>query len=390
MKISEALSAANMPQVSEKNSVLIIDDELGPRESLRILLKDSYNVFLATNGDQGILMLKTRAIDTIILDLRMPGKSGLETLEEIRKINPDVPVIVLTGFGTLEAAQKAVHLNIFEFISKPFDINEMKECIRRAVEKNKINLSTRLIINQLNGLNTNLEQKIHELEKFALLGELSAEVLHEINNPLTIILGYVQILMQEMAARNNATTEETWQYLKVVEDEVKKCQTIAKSFLNASKHSFKRMPVNVNAVIENMICFFKDNPLTKNVNFLCDFEPDISFILASPEQMQQVFTNLFINAIEAMDGKGTIRVKTKNQSGNVVVKISDSGKGMPQELLEKIFQPFFTTKSSKGTGIGLTISKKIIEAHGGQIYAESQPEKGTTFTLCFPAYAENV
>ncbi|MGC8804886.1 MAG: response regulator, partial [Candidatus Ratteibacteria bacterium] len=186
-----------MPPVSEKNTVLIIDDELGPRESLRILLKDSYNVYLATNGDEGISMVKTHVVDAVVLDLRMPGRSGLETLEEIRKINPDVPVIVLTGFGTLEAAQKAVHLNIFEFISKPFDINEMKECIRRAVEKNKINLSARAIINQLNNLNTNLEQKIHELEKFAMLGELSAEILHEINNPLTIILGYVQILMQE-------------------------------------------------------------------------------------------------------------------------------------------------------------------------------------------------
>ncbi|MGC9065248.1 MAG: ATP-binding protein [Candidatus Ratteibacteria bacterium] len=390
MKISEALSAASMPPVSEKNTVLIIDDELGPRESLRILLKDSYNVYLATNGDEGISMVKTHVVDAVVLDLRMPGRSGLETLEEIRKINPDVPVIVLTGFGTLEAAQKAVHLNIFEFISKPFDINEMKECIRRAVEKNKINLSARAIINQLNNLNTNLEQKIHELEKFAMLGELSAEILHEINNPLTIILGYVQILMQEMAAQNSATTEEAWQYLKVVENEVKKCQTIAKSFLNASKHSFKRTVVNVNKIIENMICFLRDNPLTKHVNFVCDFEPDISLVLASPEQMQQVFTNLFINAMEAMDGNGTIRIETKNQSGKVIVKISDSGKGVPQELLEKIFQPFFTTKSIKGTGIGLSISKKIIEAHGGQIYAESQPEKGTTFTLCFPAYAGNV
>ncbi|HOL35960.1 MAG TPA: ATP-binding protein [bacterium] len=378
-----------MPPVSEKNTVLIIDDELGPRESLRILLKDFYTVFLATNGDEGLTMLKTHSIDTIILDLRMPGKSGLETLEEIRKINPDVPVIVLTGFGTLEAAQKAVHLNIFEFISKPFDINEMKDCVSRAVEKNRIILSTTSIINQLNNLNTNIEQKIHDLEKFALLGELSAEVLHEINNPLTIILGYVQILMQEMASRNDTTTEETWQYLKVVENEVKRCQTIAKSFFNASKNSFKRTPVSINIIIENMICFFRDNPIAKHVNFFCDFEKDISLILASPEQLQQVFTNLLVNAIEAMDAKGNINIETKNQSKKVVVKISDTGKGMPKELLEKIFQPFFTTKSGKGTGIGLTISKKIIETHGGQIYAESQPEKGTTFILYFPAYEGN-
>ncbi len=138
-----------------------------------------------------------------------------------------------------------------------------------------------------------------------------------------------------------------------------------------------------------MVLFFKDNPIAKYVNFSCMFAPDISQVLGSPEQIQQVFINLFMNAIEAMDSKGTISIETQNQPGKVVVHISDTGRGMPPEILEKIFKPFFTTKSEKSTGIGLTISKKIIESHKGNISAESAQGKGTTFTISFPAYQTN-
>ena len=152
----------------------------------------------------------------------MPGKSGIETLEEIRKINIDVPVVVLTGFGTLEAAQKAVHLDIFEFVNKPFDITEMKDIVKRSIEKYRIKTSTKNIINQLQDLNLTLEERIHQLEKFAMVGELSTELLHEINNPLTIILGYIQIIIAEINEKNQSPSLETQRYLQVVENEVKR------------------------------------------------------------------------------------------------------------------------------------------------------------------------
>lgn len=388
--LPEVSSAAVSPQKFEKDAILVIDDELGPRESLRILLKDTYLVFLAKDGDEGISMLRKHHFDVVILDLRMPGKSGLETLEAIRQFNQDIPVIILTGYGTLESAQKAVHLNIFEFVSKPFDVNEMKEIVKRAVDKSRIIHSTKLIMNQLQKLNTELEDKISELEKFALVGKLSAEMLHEINNPLTVILGYVQILLHEITNKKQAPMEEIGKYLKFVESEVKRCQTIARSFLDVSKKASRFVPININMILENMVLFFKDNPIAKNINFSCKFTSDLPLILGSSEQIQQVFINLFMNAIEAMDSKGTISIETKHQSGRVIISISDTGRGMPPEIVEKIFKPFFTTKSEKSTGIGLTISKKIIESHKGDISVESTPGQGTTFTISFPIYSVNV
>ncbi|MCM8814613.1 MAG: response regulator [Candidatus Omnitrophica bacterium] len=385
----EILSGVDTQQISERPSVLVIDDEIGPRESLRILLKDQYFLAFAQNGEEGISILKSSCFDAVILDLRMPGKSGIETLEEIRKFNADIPVIILTGYGTLELAQKAVHLNIFEFVSKPFDVNEIKDIVRRAIERNRISRLTNKILQQLQKLNTDLENRIEELEKFAVVGKLSAEMLHEINNPLTIILGYVQILLGEIMKKNQVPTKEAEKYLKVVENEVKRCQKIAKTFLDVSKKDYKHAPVNINELLENMVSFFKDNPIAKNIDFLCEFDSNIPLVLASSLHLQQVFTNLFMNAIDAIDAKGTITITTKTQQNKVIIKISDTGRGMPEEVLKKIFIPFFTTKSEKSTGIGLTISKKIIEAHKGEIHAESQQGKGSTFTVILPVNSAN-
>jgi len=125
-------------------TVLVIDDELGPRESLRLILKDSYTVFTASGGDEGLSVLRKNQIDIVILDLRMPGKTGLETLEEIRSIDTEIPVIILTGYGTIEDARQATHHRVFEFLAKPFDIPVMKDIINRAVENRRMQELTRL------------------------------------------------------------------------------------------------------------------------------------------------------------------------------------------------------------------------------------------------------
>jgi len=119
----------------KEGTILVIDDELGPRESLRMLFKDDYNVITVENGDKGIALLKEHNPDMVILDLKMPGKNGIETLEEIRGIDEKVPVIILTGYGDMEAAKKAIHLGTLEFISKPFDIKEIRKIVKESCEK---------------------------------------------------------------------------------------------------------------------------------------------------------------------------------------------------------------------------------------------------------------
>ncbi len=119
----------------DRYTILVIDDELGPRESLRILFKNKYNVITAESGDKGIEIVKTQKVDIIILDLKMPKKNGMDTLAEIRKYDKDVPVIILTGYGDMETAKKLMQYGIIEFVSKPFEISEMEEIVAKWIER---------------------------------------------------------------------------------------------------------------------------------------------------------------------------------------------------------------------------------------------------------------
>lgn len=121
----------------EKYTILVIDDELGPRESLRILFKNKYNVITAENGLKGIDIIKNEKIDLVILDLKMPEKNGIETLIEIRKFNKDVPVIILTGYGDMKTAKKAMEYDVVEFITKPFEISEIENIVAKEIERSQ-------------------------------------------------------------------------------------------------------------------------------------------------------------------------------------------------------------------------------------------------------------
>lgn len=383
--VSSDSSMHNHSDIPERAVILVIDDELGPRESLKMVFKDQYTVLLASNGDEGIELLKRNWVDVVVLDLHMPGKDGLETFEEIRAINSEVLVVILTGYGTLEAAQKAVHHTVHEFLSKPFDVNEMKHIVESAVQKRRMQIAAKNLTARLAELNEMLQKKSQQMESKAMVGELSLELLHEINNPLTVIGGYIQLLLKDIHRKSAVNPDDARKYLSLVENEVKRCQTIAKSFLDISRGGVNREKIDLNKFVENLSSFFSQSATAESIKFSFDLAEEPICIFGEPNQLQQVFLNLILNGIEAVGNSGTITVSTSREGESAVLKISDTGTGIPQEMLEKIFEPFFTTKPGKGAGLGLAITKKIVEAHKGQIKVESEAGKGTIFTLAFPA-----
>src|SRR5205085_3388910 len=184
--------ASNLPQV------LVIDDELGPRESLRMLLKPNYQVYTADCVDAGIKLLKEKKPDAVITDIRMPGASGIDGLRRIREIDPHVAVIMLTGFGALETAQEALRLGANDYINKPFDAREMREVIGRNVERTRIHRTGENAAAEIKELNNRLLKELAQKERLASLGQASAEFVHDLGNPLTIVWGYVQLLAKKL------------------------------------------------------------------------------------------------------------------------------------------------------------------------------------------------
>src|SRR5437762_11188255 len=159
-----------MSSTAEQPRILIIDDEMGPRESLRMLLKPSYQVHTAENVESGLQLLQEKQPDAVISDIRMPGTSGIEGLRKIREIDPHVAVIMLTGFGALETAQEALRLGANDYINKPFDAVQMREVIGRNVERTRVQRKSEATAHELQELNERLRNELAQKERLASLG----------------------------------------------------------------------------------------------------------------------------------------------------------------------------------------------------------------------------
>src|ERR1700724_1446845 len=204
----------------ELPQILVIDDEIGPRESLRMLLKPNYQVPTADCVETGIKLLKEKSPDTIVMDIRMPGVSGIEGLRQIREIDPHLSVIMLTGFGALDTAKEALRLGANDYISKPFDAHEMQQVIDRSVERTRVHRASDQASGEIKELNNRLLQQLAQKERLAALGQASAEFVHDLENPLTIVWGYVQLLSRRLEKSESGEDPGSVKELKIIEQNV--------------------------------------------------------------------------------------------------------------------------------------------------------------------------
>src|SRR5450432_3274913 len=245
-------TAADLPQI------LVIDDEMGPRESLRMLLKPNYQVYTADNVEAGLRILHEKKPDAVISDIRMPGTSGIDGLRKIREIDPHVAVIMLTGFGALETAKEALRLGANDYISKPFDAREMREVIGRNVERTRIQRTGINAAAEIKELNNRLLKELAQKERLASLGQASAEFVHDLGNPLTIVWGYVQLLARklEKAEKGDAVTDNSASIkeLNIIEQNVRVCRDLLTMWQSyGSVEASPRKPISVSAIVREVI-----------------------------------------------------------------------------------------------------------------------------------------
>jgi two-component system NtrC family sensor kinase len=223
-------------------------------------------------------------------------------------------------------------------------------------------------------------KQLLQSEKLASLGKLAAGVAHEINNPLGGILMYANMMLEQ--ARNDQTAD-----LREIVEQTVRCKEIVQSLLDfARKGGEDKQPVQLNQLIDKCVALLENQALFLNIAIEKEYDPDLPLIHAEPGQMNQVFTNLLVNGAQAMDGKGTLGIRTWHEDppSAVHVEVSDTGCGIPDEHLAEIFDPFFTTKEvGRGTGLGLSTTYGIVRRHGGEIQVRSCVGKGTTFHLKF-------
>ena len=230
---------------------------------------------------------------------------------------------------------------------------------------------------ELNRTNKELLQS----KKLAAIGTLASGVAHELNNPLNNIYISAQVLEKEVSDSCSPMVTETLVDILSQTVRVKRIVGDLLDFARGREPVFKE--VELKELIMGAYKFVSTAANTEGVNLSIDTGPDTLTLSADPEQLERIFINIFTNAIDAMSGAGDLSVRVLKNGEAITVKISDTGKGIPAEVIDKVFEPFYTTKD-KGTGLGLAIVFNIIKKHGGEIIVESKEGKGTTFTITLP------
>ncbi len=378
-------AATDLPQI------LVIDDEMGPRESLRMLLKPTYQVHTADCVEAGLKLLKEKQPDTIVMDIRMPGMTGIEGLRKIREIDPHLSVIMLTGFGALETAKEALRLGANDYISKPFDAREMQEVIGRNVERTRVHRTSEHAATEIKELNNRLLKQLAQKERLAALGQASAEFVHDIGNPLTIVWGYVQLLAKRLEKSEddggNSKNASSAKELNIIEQNVRLCRELLTMWQSyGSVEASPPKPISVSAIVREVVKGVAAMAAQNGVELNAAICEDPCTVLGDAVQINRAVQNVIINAVQASaEKKGLVKVTCTQKDFYVDLCIEDTGGGITPAQMVKIFDPYFTTKQARsGMGLGLYITKKVVEDHNGSIKVDSTPGSGTTFTIRLP------
>ncbi|GIV05090.1 MAG: hypothetical protein KatS3mg016_0665 [Fimbriimonadales bacterium] len=379
--------------------VLIVDDEEDLRYIYtRQLRNDGYLLDTAADGEEAIQKIQTNEYAVILTDMRMPRKDGLAVIAAAREYLPETEIIVLTGHGSLENALQAFKAgNIFEYLLKPLDdIGVLNTVVARALERRNLRKHNRELFEQLQRAYEELRQKSEALiqqEKMSAIGTLAAGVAHELNNPLTAVVGFAQLIAEKL--RTNRPTnwsdtdyERVMQALENLVHGAHRSRDIVGSLLRFARASRPeaRSLIDLNQVLRDAFVFTEHLLLRNGITLEKHLAPDLPPVWGNAARLQHVFTNLLINAQQATPSGGVVRVITERseEPKGVWTHVEDTGEGIAPEELDKIFEPFYTRKQ-EGTGLGLSIAKQIIEEHQGEIRVSSELGKGARFSVFLPA-----
>jgi signal transduction histidine kinase len=326
------------------------------------------------------LFFRALIFSTLVLVMLSLVGLGLarRTLRPIRVLQQGVQEI---GQGNLEHRIDIRSGDEIEVLAVEF--NRMAERMQRAQEQlQKHSKELEQKVNQLRRLQAQLMQS----ERMAATGELAAQIAHEINNPLGIIKNYVGIakllMPEEDPNREN---------MKIVDQEINRIAGIVRRLLKFAKPGAEDIqPVRINQVLEELLALLRGQLFRRKIEVSAELAENLPEVNVSTDQIRQVFLNLIKNAEDAMPDGGKLTVRTRYRKGKVEIDVADDGCGIPPENIKNIFEPFFTTKGVKGTGLGLSVSYGIIKNYNGEISVDSEPGRGTTFTIQLPVVSDKV
>ena len=395
-----------------RGTLLVVDDEDGPRQSLRVIFKDEYDMLMAEDGPTAIELAQKHPIDVAVLDIRMAGMSGIEVLERLKYVNPNIEVIMMTAFETTDTIRQALRLRACDYINKPFDLATIRAAVSQAMQRRTLESEIHSSAEKVQELLSELQNQKVEEQIAKTRGDIYASIIHDINGPLTVISGFVQVLNQRLN-RNSRLEMEDLEFIKdrlrIIARQVGNCVEISRRYLGFLRRQSEEAPrVSVNQLFKDLEQLIRVHPGRSDNEFGVQPMAEDLGVKMNGTDVIQILLNLTVNAFQCapmshrVDVGGEILRKPldltafkdgpndrllnvegmDNTAPLVKLWVRDTGPGIPAEVLPKIFQPYFTTKGPRqGTGLGLNIVQRLIKEGKGALHVHTRPGEGTTFTI---------
>ena len=400
-------------QASAKPVLLVVDDEEGPRTSLRVVFKNEFEVLLASNGVEALKLARGTKVDVAILDILMHGMSGVDVLRELKAIDDDIEVIMLTAYETLETARQALRLGAREYLNKPFDIAALRTAARRALTKRRTNQELKTAHSRLHELQEEIAAAGEPAEQ---AGDTAGNILHDLNSPLTVINGFIELIHKQV---NSAASLEGEEFEKMkgsiarVHGQVVRCLEISRRYLGV-RHAANGTPtdsVSVNEVLLDLEELLSKHPSAEGCELMISELEQHTHAAISGTHLLRVLINLALNGLQSADAP--VRVDVIAQiipekfdvsgfnnadderfivSGHFVagrpmiaISVRDNGPGISAAVVPRLFAGPFTTKPpGKGTGLGLGSVKALVLDAKGAVRLTTKNGQGSTFTVFLP------
>jgi len=361
--------------MDNKPKILIIDDEEVVLDSCtQILAKGDFQLSTARNGTLGLELLKEFLPDLVFVDLKMPGISGFEVLDGIQEFDPTIVTVVITGFATVNSAIEAMKKGAYDFLPKPFTPDELRVITRRGLERRALVLETIAL----------------RREKEMLREHFAAIVSHELKSPLGAVQQNLYVLADDLSEILNEKQTNKLKRLQIrIADLVKLINTWLRAIsvdISSIRENFE--PVSIDTVVTKAVDNTQPHATRKAIDIESSIAENLSSVNGDEGTLVEAVVNIVGNAVKYTHMEGNVSICAKEVRETIHIIVEDNGVGIAQEDLPNLFEDFYVGKSKiegeRRSGVGLGITRRIIEAHDGTISVESELGKGSTFVIQLP------
>jgi signal transduction histidine kinase len=355
---------------ANKSHVLVVDDEMGPRESLKMILNPYYIVHTADRGSQAVEMLRQYPVDLVTLDLKMPGFTGINVLEKVKQHDPDIEAIIITGYGSLDTAIEGLRLGAFDYISKPFDVNHILSLVRRGLERRQAKARLRQV-----------------------KSDFLSNVSHELRTPLSVVVGFVYLLLNQVIGKLSDEQQRVLETVYRNSEELLELidNVLWMTSLNAGEAGATIEKFDAQDVVTETLKRYEKPVREKGLRLNVQMAEASLPMVSDRAKIERVLQNVVNNAVKfTSEGEITVRVQPSADRKSVDFEIIDTGTGIDENKIDSIFEPFHQADNSpqraySGLGLGLTVARRMVELIGGKLEVSSKPGVGTRVTMSFPS-----